>query len=105
MDKRWESFLQALVREAHGESLPQPLAAKMVADLSVQLHSQLHELMFSLLPNEADQLQYENLIMSDRANAAALEDFLQPRIPQLEQRIEECLKTFHSDYLRICGTN
>lgn len=104
MDQRWESFLQGIVREAHGSSLPPALEEKMVADLSIQLHDQLHQLVFSLLPGEAQQLQYENLIMGNQASPLVLQEFLHPLIPNLDKHFEECLSNFRQDYLRICGT-
>jgi len=101
MDKRLESFLQNLVRQVHGDTLPSALAEKMVADLNIQLQQKLHEVTLAALPTETDRLEYQNLVMGE-VSANTLEQFLRERVDDLNTKLSTCVANFQQDYIKVC---
>lgn len=101
MDKRLESFLQSLVRQVHGDTLPRTLEEKMMLDLDIHLQQKLHEVSLAALPTEPDRIEYQNLVLGE-VSADRLSKFLHERVPNINSKLAACVSEFQQDYIKIC---
>lgn len=101
MDKRLESFLQNLVHQVHGDTLPAALAEKMMLDLNMQLQQKLHQVTLEALASETDRIEYQNLVLGE-ASADTLSTFLRDRVPNLNTILATCVSDFQQHYIKIC---
>lgn len=103
MDPRLHSYLQHLLETAHhldaqsAESMPAPLAEKMLEDLRIQLEQRLMVVLLDKL-SDVDQQAYADLIETEPAQEAVMA-FLNSKVPGAADIVSKTLTQFKQDYI------